>query len=296
MAVQASVEILTLVVMPSASTMTVSSGVSLGKACHTIVLMNGCQGAATYRAYLVVLMPITEVMTCIADLSMGMRFGIMTIFDITNRIARSNAIATSFSMPVGQSYGRKQRHHHGRSQKQRNRFLFHLGSPMTLSAAMGIMRVMVLPFAVMVAGWLGCARKAPRQQLLYCFVHAAGYPATEPDACLRQSTLRAATNSAADQRVHTVFFQKIDQCSMPAATGIKHAGSTHTAFAGFIHLEPFCVSKVLKHISFIIGYRDFHLPHPPALSIVLLEHHALYAPRLLAYAINQYTDIFGICQ
>ena len=78
------------------------------------------------------------------------------------------------------------------------------------------------------------------------------------DAGFRQSALGAAAQTAADQHFHPGIRQHTRQRAMAAAVGADHLRGNDLAVLHLIHFEILGFAKVLKNLTVVIGYRNFH--------------------------------------
>lgn len=79
---------------------------------------------------------------------------------------------------------------------------FTVAMSMTVAAAVSLAMLV----AVMVAVYVRIVCKRSGCQCLHSFIRVSGYAAVKPDSSLRQSVLRACSNTAADQRIHLQAF------------------------------------------------------------------------------------------
>lgn len=129
---------------------------------------------------------------------------------------------------------------------------------------------MVMIVVVVIAANAGVVRKLTHQQRLYRLICIAADAAVQLNIDICQRHLSAATDTAADQGVHTLCLQKACQCAVSVTGGIYHLRRQNLAVLHFIDLKSGGMTKMLKNLSALIGYCNFHkiIPFPNTTGII----------------------------
>ena len=90
-------------------------------------------------------------------------------------------------------------------------------------------------------------------------IRVAGCACADFDPRIAESVQRSAAETAADQHLNILRGQKACQGAVPDAVRADHFARNDLIIFYFIHFELLCPAKVLKDISVVIGYRDFHI-------------------------------------
>lgn len=152
---------------------------------------------------------------------------------------------------------------------------------------------MTLAVIVMIALNVGVVIEISREQSVYSVVGAARYPAVQTDPRLRESGLRAAANSAADQGINAKPRQQTRQGSVTAAVSVNDLRAYYLSVLDLEQLKLLRVPEVLKNISVFISYRNFHkfflsqkIPRTKALPPLRTRQSEF----VLYYIIHQYSE------
>ena len=112
--------------------------------------------------------------------------------------------------------------------------------------------------AVVVAADIGVIVQVACQECFHSVIGIAGNAAVELDACLSQSHLCAAANTAADQNVNAAAEQETCQSAMAGAVGIHDLGGDDGAVFNVVNLELLGVAEVLVNQFVCVSNYDFH--------------------------------------
>jgi len=109
---------------------------------------------------------------------------------------------------------------------------------------------------------IGIKVKLTLQQSSYRIIGTADYAAVELNACLSKSSLCAAAYAAADKGIHAPVLEKARKGAVSAAHGIHNFAVLNSPVPYLINLKSFGMSEVLKYLSVVISYCNFHLTRP----------------------------------
>ena len=104
------------------------------------------------------------------------------------------------------------------------------------------------------------------------FIRIAFRAGDHGDTGVLQCRLRSAADAAADQDIDTFPCQKTGKCAMTGAVGADDLTGHHLIILYFIYLEILCSSKMLKHISIVVSYRNFHIHFLLSIIVAVLNH------------------------
>ena len=123
--------------------------------------------------------------------------------------------------------------------------------------AAGMIAVAVC-MVMMVAVHVGIKGKRSCQQGRYGFVCRTLHAAVQGDAGLSQSHLRAAADTAADQRIDALSLQKSGQRAMAAAHRVDDFCTDDCTVFYFVNLKLFRVAEMLENLALFICNCNFH--------------------------------------
>ena len=123
--------------------------------------------------------------------------------------------------------------------------------------AAGMVAVAVC-MVMMVAVHVGIKGESPRQQGCYGFVCRTLHAAVQGDAGLGQGHLRAAADTAADQRIDALSLQKSSQRAVAAAHRVDDFCTDDCAVFYFVNLKLFRVAEMLENLALFICNCNFH--------------------------------------
>lgn len=123
------------------------------------------------------------------------------------------------------------------------------------SVAAAVSAVML---SVVVTAHIRIVIKLPFQKRLHRRIRIAGYAAVKPDPDCRQRILRACSDTAADQGIHLIFFQKSCQRPVSVSVCVHNFGRYHVSVLHVIHFELLRMSEMLKNLSIFVSYTNFH--------------------------------------
>ena len=99
----------------------------------------------------------------------------------------------------------------------------------------------------------------PFQISLYCLICISLRTCTQFNVSLTQSSLSTAADTTTDQNIHALLCKQTCQSTMSAAIRTDHFTGNNFLALNFIYLKRFCFSKMLKNISIVISYCNFHV-------------------------------------
>lgn len=139
---------------------------------------------------------------------------------------------------------------------------------MTAAAVTAASMVMIV--VVVAAADAGVIVQLTHDERLHRLVCVTADTAKEPDAGLLQCHLCAATDAAADQGIYPLCLQKACQRTVSVTGGIYHLRRQNLAVLHFIDLKSGGMTKMLKNLSALIGYCNFHkiIPFPNTTGII----------------------------
>ena len=120
------------------------------------------------------------------------------------------------------------------------------------------MVAMTVCMVMMVAVHVGIKGESPRQQGCYGFVCRTLHAAVQGDAGLSQSHLRAAADTAADQRIDALSLQKSGQRAMAAVHRVDDFCTDDCTVFYFVNLKLFRVAEMLENLALFICNCNFH--------------------------------------
>lgn len=118
--------------------------------------------------------------------------------------------------------------------------------------AVAVCMVMMVAVHVRIKGKRSC------QQSRYGFVCRTLHAAVQGDAGLSQSHLRAAADTAADQRIDALSLQKSGQRAVAAAHRVDDFCTDDCTVFYFVNLKLFRVAEMLENLALFICNCNFH--------------------------------------
>ena len=111
---------------------------------------------------------------------------------------------------------------------------------------------------VMIAFDLGVEVQFICEQSVYCPVARAANSAEKLNACICESHLSTAANPAADQYRYVLLREKSRKCTVTVSVRIHYLGRNDLTVLYRVDLKLIGMSEVLKDLSVIISYCNFH--------------------------------------
>ena len=92
----------------------------------------------------------------------------------------------------------------------------------------------------------------------HCLIRIALSTGTQLHTSFCKRGLCSAADASADEHIHRLFRQKPCQRAVSGAIGSDHFTGYYLMIFHFIHFEKLCLPKMLKYISVVVSYCDFH--------------------------------------
>ena len=118
-------------------------------------------------------------------------------------------------------------------------------------------------FVVMVITVCSCRNQFTFQICFYNIIGVSLCTGNHLDSSLCECCLSASADTTADQNVDTLLCQKACQCAVSSSVGTDHFTGNYFVVFHFINFKRLCFSKMLKNLSIIVCYCNFHLKNPP---------------------------------
>lgn len=128
----------------------------------------------------------------------------------------------------------------------------------TVAVMSVIMAVALMAFAVVIAGCIRIKYQRIIQKCLHLLIRISLYAREQLDSRRCQRISGAAADSAANQNIHAVSFQKARQASVSLTVGVYYRRRHDFSAFRLINFEFFAMSKVLKYLFIFVSDCNFH--------------------------------------